>query len=282
VTEAENNQARFCREHAVAGNPLFRASVILARGDRRRLTALHALFDLVARIGASSHEEGAARARLDWWRQQCLVDDPADSNHPALRELHRDDGDVLDRAAFARLIEQAELRLEQPAVGDGAGLHALCEGQGRPLLELELGPAAPGILAAPGAAALAARRGLWSLLGGCFALGDPAGAWWIPLDLLARAGLRRADLLDAGRQREAAPVFAGVFDSEPFSSPFETDISKEYQSHVHVFSMDRLIRSKLARMTGKSPGDYAAEMSRVRFGEFLAAWSLARRLSRPK
>ncbi|MEJ2523392.1 MAG: hypothetical protein P8080_11050, partial [Gammaproteobacteria bacterium] len=62
-------------EHAFVGNPLYRVTSILAPQKSRQLTALHAVFDLLQRIGRRAQEEGAARVQLAWWREECLAGD---------------------------------------------------------------------------------------------------------------------------------------------------------------------------------------------------------------
>ncbi|MEJ2383425.1 MAG: squalene/phytoene synthase family protein [Xanthomonadales bacterium] len=277
---AETNDTRFCREHAFAGNPLFRVSGILAPQRPRQLTALYALFDLVQRIGRRSQEEGAARTQLAWWRQECLADDPAQSRHPALCELHHGGQARLDRTAFARLVDQVEHRLERPAMTDVAALRRFCAAQGRPLLELEaaLGQADPDGIDE----GLAARRGLWSLLTDCFVSGESPDPWWAPLSLLAREGLQRSELFASGREAQTARIIAEILAPEPGSSAESIDISNINQSLAHIYVMDLLVRRKHRSMRGSAPEGYPAVVARVRVREFLAAWSLARRINRQK
>ena len=276
------NDTRFCREHAFAGNPLFRVSGILAPHKSRQLTALYAVFDMVQRIGRLVQEEGAARVQLAWWRQECLVDDPVCSAHPALRELHHDGSGRLDRPAFARFVDQVELRLERPAVTDVGALQTLCTAQGRPLLELEAALwKGDGHLNGMDDG-LAARRGLWALLTDCFLSGDSPVAWWAPLDLLAREGLQRSEIFAPERAPQAARLFAGILSDERFHSASTGDISDIKQPLEHIFLLDLLIGRKQRSLCRVAPGAYARELPRVRVREFLAAWSLARRLSRRK
>jgi hypothetical protein len=274
------NDTRFCREHAFAGNPLYRVSSILAPQKLRQLTALHALFDLMQRIGRLSQEEGAAGVQLAWWRQECLAGDPAVSPHPALRELHHGGQGRLDQAAFARLIDQVELRLEQPAITNVEALREFCEAQGRPLLELEraLWPeeGSPGGIDA----SLAVRRGLWSLLTDCFLAGEASDAWWAPLDLLAREGLQRSELFEPARSSQAARLFAEVLSPEEGASADSIDISDIKQSVAHIHLMDFLVRRKQHKVCGAEPREFPRELSRVRVREFLAMWSMARRINR--
>ena len=280
----EGNDARFCREHAFAGNPLLRVSVILAPEQAHRLTALYALFDLVRRIGSMTEEEGAARVQLEWWRQECQVRDPADSSHPVLRELTRGGGHVPDRSAFGRLLEQAERRLEQPAMSDTKALRAFCEHEGDALLELERGLERVNATVGESGSRtrLAVRRGFWALLCDCFLAGEATGPWWIPLDLLAREGVRRSDVLRPGHECEARRIFSRILADIGSEAPFEIDISNNNQIDIHIFLIDHLISRKQQRLRRSGLENYARELSRVRVREFLSAWSLARRLNRRK
>ena len=280
---ADGNDAAFCREHAFAGNPLFRVSVILAPDDRRELTALYALFDVLLRVAPTSQEEGVVRSRLEWWRHECLVRDPRESAHPALRELlHGARQIAFDRPAFAALIDQVEARLETPAVGDLGEFLALCERVGRPLVDLERSVAAPSSPAPDVDHAVAQRRGLWVLLADVFLRGDPAGAWWLPLDHLAREALPRGEVFAAERRDATARVFAELLQAVASEASMNTDISKSNQSLAHIQLMDYLTGSKCRRLGRATPSEYGREMSRVRVGEFLGAWKRARRFSRPR
>lgn len=279
----EGNDASFCRDHAFAGNPLFRISVILAPDHRRELTALYALFDLLLRPAPSTHDEGVVRSRLDWWRHECLVRDPRDSAHPALRELLCGERAVaFDRSAFADLVDQVERRLEAPAVGAIEELHALCADLGRPFLVLERGLADAEGPNPDTDRGQAIRRGAWALLADAFLRGDPAGPWWLPLDLLARVGMPRNEISAPERSDETARIFGTVFDSLPGEMRTTADISNDNQLLVHIHLMDYLIMAKCHRLRRSAPGGYGREMSRVRVGEFLGTWSRARRLNRPK
>ena len=274
------NDARFCREHAFAGNPLYRVTSILAPQKRRRLTALHALFDLLQRSGRLAQEEGAARAQLAWWREECLAADPRHSHHPALRELHHGGGGRLDRGAFADLVEQIELRLEQPAIPDVKTLRDFCVAQGRPYLALETALWQDEATETGPEGTLAARRGFWSLLTDCFRTGESPVAWWAPLDLLAREGLQRSQVFEPDRAAQTARVLAAIFSAEGFVFAGTDDISVIKQEHEHIHLMDFLIGRKQLRLSSATPTDFARELARVRPREFLAAWSLARRFSR--
>ena len=279
----EGNDAAFCREHAFAGNPLFRVSVILAPDCRRELTALYALFDVLLRVAPTSQEEGVVRSRLEWWRHECLVRDPRESAHPALRELlHGARQIAFDRPAFAALIDQVEARLETPAVGDLGEFLALCERVGRPLVDLEWSVAEESSPVSDVDRAVAQRRGLWVLLADVFLRGDPAGAWWLPLDHLAREGLPRSEVFAPERRDATARVFGDLLEAVSPEAPVITDISITKQSLAHIILMDYLTGSKCRRLGRSTPSEYGREMSRVRVGEFLGAWKRARRFSRLK
>lgn len=279
----EGNDVAFCREHAFAGNPLFRVSVILAPEGRRQLTALYALFDLLLRAAPLSQEEGVVRSRLEWWRHECLVRDPRESAHPALREmLHGEREIAFNRAAFAALIDQVEERLEAPAVSDLDEFLALCERVGRPLVDLERGVTAASSAAPSVGRAVSMRRGFWVLLADVFLRGDPAGAWWLPLDHLAREGLPRSDVFAQERRDATARVFSALMRAASVEDESKSDISEDNQSLAHIILMDYLTGSKYRKLGRATPSAYGGEMSRVRVGEFLGAWKRARRFNRPR
>jgi hypothetical protein len=127
---------------------------------------------------------------------------------------------------------------------------------------------------------LAVRRGLWSLLTDCFLAGEARGAWWAPLDLLAREGLQRSELLEPARASQAAPLFTEVLSPEQGAPVAKFDISDIKQSLAHIYLMDFLVRRKLRNLRGAAPREFPRELSRVRVREFLAMWSMARRINR--
>jgi hypothetical protein len=121
---------------------------------------------------------------------------------------------------------------------------------------------------------------LWSLLTDCFLAGEASDAWWAPLDLLAREGLQRSELFEPARSSQAARLFAEVLSPEEGASADSIDISDIKQSVAHIHLMDFLVRRKQHKVCGAEPREFPRELSRVRVREFLAMWSMARRINR--
>ena len=93
-------------------------------------------------------------------------------------------------------------------------------------------------------------------------------------------GLQRSELFEPARSSQAARLFAEVLSPEEGASADSIDISDIKQSVAHIHLMDFLVRRKQHKVCGAEPREFPRELSRVRVREFLAMWSMARRINR--
>jgi len=192
----EGNDRQFCWEQVGKSNRVFRISQVFAsRHCAEKLLPLYALFSAVEQICSSISDEDVARAKLNWWRIECLQKIPNESGHPVMKELNRS-GAMSDLRweSIASLLDGVESRLYASAPPDVEALKGMCIELHRPQLELELGISGlkrstlefePGLLA---------RNGMLQLIRESVYRKEQGGFWWIPLNLLARHGVSREDI----------------------------------------------------------------------------------------
>ena len=86
----KGNDRHFCLEQVGKSNRLFRISQVFApRHCAEKLLPLYALFSVVEQICSNISDEDVAHSKLNWWRNECLQNIPADSRHPVMKELSR-------------------------------------------------------------------------------------------------------------------------------------------------------------------------------------------------
>jgi 15-cis-phytoene synthase len=285
---AESNERLFCWEQVHATNPLFRISRIFAPHEQaERLLPLYALFAALEQLCSQATDLDLARRKLDWWRSECLQGSLAASGHPILKELSRT-GAVLtsDRHLLAELFDTVESRLDAAAPADLDGLERLCHALSEPQYHLEsrLCAVDPSVQAhAPGGAC--ARNGLVQLIRESAGPGRAGRYWWLPLKLLARHGVSRAELGQnpdhtaaralLGEILQQARRWAGPDSKQPKKAPAAPPALR----HFVVFS--QLQAGILGRLSDSRPSQYAAVLRRVGPADLFRAWQAARRVSRP-
>jgi phytoene/squalene synthetase len=285
---AATNERLFCREQVQATNPLFRISRVFApHGQAERLLPLYALFAVLEQLCSQSSDFDLAGRKLDWWRSECLQGSFASSGHPIVKELARTaTGLALERDLLAQLFDTVESRLDAAAPVDLGDLERLCRSVAEPQYQLELRLCAiqPPV-AAQAPAAACARNGLAQLIRESAGPGRAGRFWWLPLKLLARHGVNRADLgKDAdvpatralfGEILESALGWAGGLGEQREAVP----VVPPAMRHFVVFS--HLQACVLRRLRDSQPVQYAAAFKRVGASELFQAWQAARRISRP-
>lgn len=277
MNQAEHSQ--YCEQLAQAGNPLFRLSRVYASQPDRALVSLHALFACIQQIGMSFSDDEVAQRKLLWWFEESRAENRGSSLHPVWCELNRAGADKwIPQAGVDRLLESAQRRQERPAFNDMEDLERGCHETARPLCELELAlsdcESETGNIPRP----LLVRRGLWLLMSETFLAGGNGSPWWVPLSLLARAGLTRGELEEAPDSDSARKLFADLTCSESVSLNEKTDISAAPQGATHLFVLDSLIGDSLRRLRRAK----SLEMGKLGFSSTLTAWSAARRFNRRK
>ena len=174
-------------------------AVFLDAPLRGRAHALGVLVHELALAAFHGREPQAAAAKLDWWRQELAAAAFGHPHHPITQELFAESvARESDPALWPALAEGALAQLHQPGTGT---LAALIE-----QLEPFYGAlaAAESALLLGGAGSTEANAALWTfshLLHELPALGSGDGRLPLPLGLLARHGLVRAELAQPSAAR---------------------------------------------------------------------------------
>ena len=277
---SETVSSQFCWEQILRTNPLFRVSRIFAEGDSaQQLLPLYALFSAVEQSCAGVSDSEVGFRKLEWWREECLVRDVADSDHPILKEFCRiGAADSLRFEALTRLLLGAQARLDGAAPVDMDELKHTCEAIGEAQLELEAGVC--GFQADspnPGLDGVAAQNGLAQLI-------REGGTWWLPLQVLARHGISRSEIRQDSGSDAVRALFGEVFSAARAwnSEPMHVRAPKAGDLSVlrHALVINQLYARKINRLEKIQPSAYRAELMAVGIPDLFTAWQTARRVSR--
>ena len=281
----KGNDRHFCWEQVGKSNRLFRISQVFApRHCAEKLLPLYALFSVVEQICSNISDEDVAHSKLNWWRNECLQNIPADSRHPVMKELSRAGAlDDLRRESVAGLLDGAESRLYANAPPDMEALRGMCVELHRPQLDLELGISGlkgsklelePGLLP---------HNGLLQLIRESVHRKEQGGFWWIPLNLLARHGVSREDIATDPRSPAVTRLLAEVFAAAESWGGESNEVARsrtvDFSPARHLFAINGLYSRKLKRLKGITPDLFAGELSRLGPADLFKAWKCARRLN---
>jgi phytoene synthase len=281
------NEQLLCWEQIDKTNRLFRVSHAFAPSDRRGiLLPLYALFSVVEDACSNYSDEQLARGKLAWWRQEMLGRNPDGGSHPIVAELIRNVRlGRHQKACIERLLEDAESRLDEAPPASVARLRRRCAEVCQPQIELELslcGVEEPDMTGS--AAGQGARLGLVQLLRESLRAPPQAAFWWLPLDLLARYGVSRAEVRSAPGAKSAQALFKDLLaegqawggEHRPLSRSIEGPAGALIHTVVHGELQSRL----LVRLQGRSPEQYGVEVDRTKLADVYHAWKIARRVNR--
>lgn len=282
------NDSLFCREKAFSANPLLRTSLVFVEAElAERLVALHALFASVELAVSAVHDEEVALRKLAWWREELGSRDRSGSRHPVIRELRRCNasGRLSPDRAVAWL-EDAMSRVDAVAPASKNELVSLCLKMGEPLVEMELAVAGCSSMDVDELSGLSARKGLTQLLRETARNPGDDALWWWPLEMLARDGRTRADLIkpgDPAHGRSSIPEVLNLFLAEfPAFTDISKDISFKKQKVNNLFIQDVLVGRKLIHTKKSSYVACEKALESPGFRDVLSAWKTARRLNRLK
>ncbi|MBT8059568.1 MAG: squalene/phytoene synthase family protein [Gammaproteobacteria bacterium] len=264
----------FCEEQVAAGNRLFRISRLFAEpGSEPWLLPLYALFSTLEQACGRVSDESVAARKLLWWREELTDRGIGSSSHPILRSLRASGaGKRLPPASLEALVDAAMTRLDPPPPSDLDALERWCRSIGRPMVELELaaGGQDPQLAARwPGSSA---RSGLAQLL-------REGGYGWLPMDLLARHGLRRAEAAAPEAARRAAGLFREIAGAASGWPDGEGRDGAGSARHLEV--VNALYGRKFKRLARQRSPDMSTELNRPRLPDLAVAWGAARRFTRP-
>lgn len=287
-TGKRSNEQLLCWEQVAKTNRLFRVSYAFAPSEHApKLLPLYALFSVVEEACSRYSDEYVARSKLAWWRQECLGRDPGKNSHPIIKELSRNARlGPREQRCMARLLEDAEDRLDAVAPATLDELWRRCTSVSQPQLELELSLCGVEEAGCAGKEdGLGVRSGLIQLLRESLRGPEASSYWWLPLELLARHGVSRAEVQGSPGSDSVRALFADIlgwgdaFGAQP--RPVGEDTNGRFDSVCHLLVLGGLQSRLLRRLKTGSPEQYPAEVDRTTLGDLYRAWKTARQLSRP-
>lgn len=276
-----SNDAALCQELAQLGNPLFRLSCVFAGEQQEILTAIHAFFASIQNIGSSLQEEEVARRKIRWWQNECQPGNLEVSSHPVLRELVRMRGGHDCQVQMQAILAGAESRLENTPPSDEASFNTLCREIGAPLVDLEMRVSGCSQGLEPDMDGIVLRRGLWSLICETFGPKGHGRSWWLPMSLMARAGLSREELYTSPDGQACRDLYYVVIKNANINS-HNTDISDINHNLTNLYALDTLVRKRLEKLSKNVPAEYPALVQKAGISDLLAAWSVARKVNRQR
>lgn len=279
------NDQLFCREQLAKTGSMFRVSRVFAPPALAdKLLALYALFSAVEQICAGHADEEVARNRLNWWRLECLEKDLAASQHPIVRELVRTRaGDTMKGEDIEKLLNAAESRLDAPSPSDIDELKIRCQLIYQPQMALECQISgiddnewewSQGRVASGGMVQLARESTLRNA---------GQGYWWVPLDLMARHGVSRADMIENPSSDSVIHLFAEVTGSGyqwACGTQPSTGRPAGHASMRHFVAVSGMQEHVLRRLKRLKPNRYAGELGQPGMRQLIAGWKAARRVRR--
>jgi len=284
-SSSERDNARmFCWEQISRTNRLFRMSRVFAsRNYADSLLPLYALFSVVEQISSTVSDVDVAISKLNWWRNECLHKNRAESQHPLLRELTRTGAaNSLPDESIAGLFDGAGHRLLATAPADLGALRNQCIEIYRPQLELELSVSGPQLAVDDFNPGLLARNGLVQLVRESTRGKEQGRFWWIPLNSLARHGVSREEITNSPESPNVANLMAEVLTEGIMwgegrgDSPSATAI--DYSPARHVFAISGLYARKLRSLVTTTPDQFIKGLARLTPSDLFGAWTCARRL----
>ncbi len=285
--KGKSNENLFCWEQVLKTNRLFRVTHAFADDSSTDgLLPLYALFSSIEQVCSEVADEDVARRKLDWWREECLLKDMASSNHPVIRKLCSSGAaSKIQKRNIAQLLDGAESRLDASPPADIEALQIICESISRPQLELEISVCSGVDKSADLFSADSSQSGLLQLIRESVAQEGQAGYWWIPLNLLARHGLTRADVVDTAATESAKGLFSEILGAGQKWGTVSVSMHKESSTGLkrmrHLAVIHGLYRKKLEHLDGQKPQQFAQELNRLRLMDLFEAWKVARWINRP-
>ena len=283
------NHRRFCWQQVDAHQPLFRVSHVFAPPELAdRLLALYAFFSAIESVTSTVSDEAVALRKLDWWREETNRMGGQTSAHPIVAELQRSGAaGRMPMPLVEEMLLNAVARLDAPAPASVDELGALCEANGRAQVGIELA------VCEAGEGIPVSMAGVPFLVGRALLLREAVyrgSFWWIPLDLLARHGLNRSQLLSADHQDSAARLMADILQSDALkpqdSSAVIEDISvneSQYKhEYKHIYVQNALNKKFFKNLKKTSPVSYGKRLAGSRVSDAFSAWRAARRFSLSK
>jgi len=284
MSKEKTNDDLFCWEQVLRTHRVFRISQVFAtRQTAEKLLPLYALFSAIEQICSTISDEEVARSKINWWRMEILQKLPGESLHPIVKQLTRTGAmNDLPVGSIATLLDSAESRLDSQAPADLTDLKQRCVETQQPQFELELAVCGSKSDFIGDESFNLARSGLLQLIRESEGRKEQGAYWWVPLNLLARHNVGRADLSGGSNSGEVTALMADIVTAREFwgheSAGSFTGKSEESQNMRHFFAINALYKRQLRRLDGLIPERFPAVLNKTGLGDLFRAWKSARAL----
>ena len=282
MKDSSGQQQQVCREKIAEMNPLLRLTFpYAAESISNQLLAIHSLYACLDQLVVQATDDYVSQTQLEWWRVETLPANMSRSRHPVVGYLHETGAaELIPAGAMSALLDSITSRLETKAPLDLDQFNHLCQDLYQPRIEIETaltgGNSIPsmtqGLLARPGGYLLLLRDSFRS---------TPVAKnrfWWVPLNLLARSGLARDELLDALDSVAVSRLFTDVHSEvQPLNSKrILQGAFDNADSHLHLILLGCLHNRQLVRLQQSKPSTWAGEFERYYIGDVFSFWKAAR------
>jgi phytoene synthase len=173
-------------------------AAFLPPGQRQRAAAFGTFVHELAQAAFDASEAHVALAKLQWWRQELEMALAGSARHPVSRELFEQSMPATDPGLWTALVDGAAMQIDPPPASSLRDSMAVLGDFYRPVAALEQA------LAGGKPASTRVDATLWICTHLLRRASERDQAHALPLDLLARHGLTRADLEQATAPRAAA------------------------------------------------------------------------------
>lgn len=283
LADDRKNDRLFCWEQVNRTNQSFRvAQAFAARNDAERLLPLYAFFSVIDQVVSRSSDEDLALSKLGWWRMECSSAKLSSSHHPVLKEFRRTGIlETLQGGYIENLLDEAESRLLARAPSDISEFQRLCVDCQTPRFNMEMAVCGLEEGEVEADTGLLARGGLLQLIRESTNRSDQNAYWWIPMNMQARHGINREDVLNQPASGEVGRLFSELIAaSESWADSTKTGRRAGANPAVlrNHFAINGMYSRKINSLKRISPDRYSSELGRIRIFDVVTAWNCARRL----
>lgn len=284
--DLSDQRLQICREKIAATNPLLRLTIPYASEEfLPQLIAVHALFSSLDQLVLRATDDYVAQTQLEWWRIETLPENMRHSRHPVVNCLYETGtaGRLAPEAVMA-VLDGVRRRLQSKAPADIDEFDQLCRQLYQPRIDIESAVVSGNTFPISSQTAMARQGGFLLLLQDCFKSGttEESGLWWIPLNLLARNGLSRTDLLGDLNSTSAMALFDDLLVAvDSAHSTGKGDASEPFtgaDSHLHLMLLGCLHGRQLARLGRVKPTGWGEELHRFHLADVFQIWRNARKI----
>lgn len=280
------NQRQVCWEKIAETNHLFRLTYPYAsKSVSEPLIAIHAMFACLDQLVVQSTDDHVAKTKLDWWRRETLKENIKRSGHPVIGYLVESGASAMLRnGVLQRLLDATERKLEAKAPADLVEFKHLCSEIYQPRIEIESSLAPGKGISTERQQSIAVKGGLILLLQGTFKhqQSQERAFWWVPLGLLARSGMSRAELMHKLGSEPVKSVFSELLSfgisSSKDSAPKEPVSTGEVNSHMHLLLQECLHGRQLGRLRKSAPSSFGEDLRRLYLRDVFSLWNKAREI----